>query len=104
MGSSIQGMNFQTGGKIPGHAMVRGDSYKNDTVPVMMNSPGEVILPRTVAKAGMNGNKWKVAAYLNEVKKHGPGPMPLKSSGNSGKPKSNSMSPWEAMCSGGMTR
>ena len=37
------------GGEIPGEANVEGDSYENDTVPIMA-SPGEVVLPRTVAK------------------------------------------------------
>jgi hypothetical protein len=86
------------GGSVPGQANVMGDSPANDTK-LIAASPGEVVLPRTVAKAGMNGNKWKVAAYLSEVKKHGPGPMPSKLSSQ---PKaSSSMSPWAAMCSGG---
>jgi hypothetical protein len=85
-------------GMIPGQASVPGDSPMNDTK-LIEASPGEVMLPRTVAKEGMHGNKWKVAAYLNSVKKHGPGPMPVKP--QTGKAKSSSMSPWSAMCSGG---
>lgn len=36
------------GGVIEGTAAVAGDSYENDTVPIMA-SPGEVVLPRSVA-------------------------------------------------------
>lgn len=39
------------GGKVPGHARVKGDSIKNDVVPVML-SPGELVVPRTVVKEG----------------------------------------------------
>lgn len=91
------------GGQVPGQAKVYGDSPMNDTQ-LTATSPGEVILPRSVSKAGMNGNKWKVAAYMNEVKKHGPGPMPIKGQNYStkqDKPQSNSMSPWKAMAGGG---
>lgn len=76
---------------VPGKAPMPGDSTANDTVPVMA-SPGEGIVPRSVMK---NPNKWKVAAYLNEVKKHGPGPLPVKKSGDA--PKSKSINPWAAM-------
>ena len=36
------------GGRIPGKANVPGDSNKNDTVPTML-SPGEIVIPRSVA-------------------------------------------------------
>lgn len=39
------------GGKIPGMPMVHGDSYANDTVPIMA-SPGEIVIPRSLAKQG----------------------------------------------------
>ncbi len=39
---------FAEGGEIPGNADVPGNSLKNDTVPAMV-SPGEIILPRSVA-------------------------------------------------------
>jgi hypothetical protein len=39
---------YDHGGKIPGHPMVPGDSPKNDFVHAML-SPGEVVLPRSVA-------------------------------------------------------
>jgi hypothetical protein len=88
------------GGKVPGTANVPGDSPLNDNK-LIAASPGEIVLPRSVSQAGMNGKKWKVAAYLNEVKKHGPGPLPVK---DANKPTSSSMSPWAAMCSGGGVR
>lgn len=40
----------KSGGKIPGKAAVKGNSYKNDTVPALV-SPGEVVLPRSVTQA-----------------------------------------------------
>jgi hypothetical protein len=39
---------FAEGGEVPGMPRVPGDSPVNDTVPIMA-SPGEVVLPRTVA-------------------------------------------------------
>ncbi len=39
------------GGKVPGQAAVPGNSYANDTVKVN-TSPGEVIVPRTLAHSG----------------------------------------------------
>ena len=40
-----------TGGVVPGMAKLPGDSYKNDTVPIKA-SPGEVVVPRSIAKMG----------------------------------------------------
>lgn len=45
------GSNAAWGGKVPGMANVPGDSLSNDTVKVN-TSPGEVIVPRTIAKSG----------------------------------------------------
>jgi hypothetical protein len=39
-----------TGGVVPGHARVPGDSPRNDTVPAML-TPGEVVIPRSIAQA-----------------------------------------------------
>lgn len=44
------GMSMKKGGHVPGKANVAGDSYKNDTVKAML-SPGEIVIPRTVAQA-----------------------------------------------------
>jgi hypothetical protein len=43
-------VDFRAGGNVPGKARVAGDSEENDTVPAMV-SPGEVVLPRSVAQA-----------------------------------------------------
>lgn len=43
-------IDMRTGGGIPGKAAVKGDSPKNDTVPVMA-SPQEIMLPRSVTTA-----------------------------------------------------
>lgn len=40
--------DFTLGGKLPGKAEVAGDSYQNDRVPIM-GSPGEIMLPRSIA-------------------------------------------------------
>lgn len=47
---SKAGNDFRSGGKVPGKAEVKGDSYKNDTVPAVV-SPGEVVLPRSVTQS-----------------------------------------------------
>lgn len=39
---------MSSGGHVPGHAQVSGDSQKNDTVPAML-SPGEIVVPRSHA-------------------------------------------------------
>ncbi len=44
-------MGAATGGRVPGTAHVHGNSIANDKVPVM-TSPGEVIIPRTLAHTG----------------------------------------------------
>jgi hypothetical protein len=41
-------LDMQPGGPVPGEAEVPGNSLENDKVPAML-SPGEVVLPRTVA-------------------------------------------------------
>jgi len=50
LGRRMAGLNMKGGGAIPGQAKVSGDSARNDTVPIMA-SPGEIMLPRTVAQA-----------------------------------------------------
>jgi hypothetical protein len=47
----VEPITVARGGSIPGSAPVRGDSPRNDTVPAML-SPGEIVLPRSVAQAG----------------------------------------------------
>jgi hypothetical protein len=99
-------MALNKGGSVPGKAPFPGDNPKNDNHLAVLSS-GETVLPRSVSQAGMKGNNWKVAQYMQAVKKHGPGPMPVKSSSQSTtgssqmKPMSKSMSPWQAMAKGG---
>lgn len=52
------------GGFVPGKAQVKGDSEKNDVVHALL-SPGEVVLPRTIAKNPEKAKKF-VAALLEE--------------------------------------
>jgi len=44
------GSKFASGGEIKGRTKFKGDTRSNDTVPAML-SPGEIVLPRTVAQA-----------------------------------------------------
>lgn len=43
-------IDFRTGGPVPGHAAVQGDSPKNDTVPALV-SPGEGVIPRSIMQS-----------------------------------------------------
>lgn len=43
-------IDFRTGGHVPGQPKVKGDHEVNDVVPAML-SPGEIVLPRSVALA-----------------------------------------------------
>lgn len=43
------GMAMKKGGHVPGSAKTSGDSLKNDTVKAML-SPGEIVIPRSVAQ------------------------------------------------------
>lgn len=43
-------IDYTRGGKLPGKAEVKGDSKKNDKVPIL-GSPGEIMLPRSVTQA-----------------------------------------------------
>lgn len=59
-------INFRDGGQVPGHAMRPGDSPSNDTVPAVL-SPGEVVLPRSVAQ---NPQPDRVMGFLNRMRGH----------------------------------
>lgn len=68
------------GGRIPGRALVRGDSPKNDTVPAML-SPGEDVLPRSVTQSADPGEAAKRFVNAHRQQKaretavaQGPGP------------------------------
>ena len=57
--------DFLKGGSVPGRPHVDGNSPKNDTVPAML-SPGEIVLPRTIAK---NPQPDRVMEFLNRIRK-----------------------------------
>jgi hypothetical protein len=54
----------EEGGSVPGKAEVSGDSPRNDKVPAIL-SPGEVVLPRSVAK---NPQPDKVMDFLRRMR------------------------------------
>ncbi len=49
--NAVGGYMAAHGGRVPGQAQVPGDSYSNDSVPLMA-SPEEVLVPRTLAQQG----------------------------------------------------
>lgn len=62
-------LNMQSGGGVPGHASVSGDSFKNDTQPAML-SPGEIVIPRHITQ-GPNAPE-KAAQFVAAIMaKHG---------------------------------
>lgn len=61
--------DFKTGGKVPGIPKVTGDSPKNDTVPAML-SPGEIVVPRTMAKKVETGNDQMISSALHSLINH----------------------------------
>lgn len=68
--------NFKSGGHVPGQANVSGDHPANDTVKAML-SPGEIVIPRTLAKSNLGKKLLKLLAdhheVQNELDKHGQG-------------------------------
>jgi hypothetical protein len=64
VGQYFSGLTMQSGGHVPGKAQVAGDSSKNDTVPAML-SPGEIVIPRTIAQ-GPNAPQ-KAAEFVAAV-------------------------------------
>jgi len=65
MGSLAMLAAAARGGKIPGHAKVKGDSPKNDTVPAML-SPGEIVLPKSVVDSP--DAESKAAEFVKHIK------------------------------------
>lgn len=47
---AVAAKDYRSGGRVPGQAMVTGDSLKNDTQPAML-SPKEIVLPRSITMA-----------------------------------------------------
>jgi hypothetical protein len=65
--------DFRSGtGAVPGKAMVSGDSPKNDTVKAML-SPGEEVVPRSLAKTTFGKKLAKLLEQHHEVMKHAEG-------------------------------
>ena len=68
-GFTLTPPSFAGGGQVPGKAMVRGNSPRNDTVPARV-SPGEIVLPRSVTTAPDAAAR--AAAFVEAIKKkHG---------------------------------
>lgn len=64
-GGSIPFRQMLAGGNVGGKAKVSGDSEKNDTVPTML-SPGEVVIPRSIAQSADAPEK--AAEFLRHLK------------------------------------
>lgn len=68
--------DFKNGGHVPGQAKMPGDHPANDTVHAML-SPGEIVIPRTVAKSSLGKKLLKLLSdhheVQNELDKHGQG-------------------------------
>lgn len=64
-------INRSAGGKVPGKAIVKGDSIDNDIVPAKL-SPGEIVIPRTVLQ--QKDPVTAAARFVQaELRKHGAG-------------------------------
>jgi hypothetical protein len=68
--------NFKGGGYVPGQAKMPGDHPANDTVHAKL-SPGEIVIPRTLAKSSLGKKLLKLLEdhhqVQNELDKHGNG-------------------------------
>lgn len=62
------GMMAAKGAEVPGRAKFSGDTRSNDTVPAML-SPGEIVLPRTVAQSDNAPEKAKMFVEAIKGKK-----------------------------------
>lgn len=60
--------DFKSGGHVDGKAKVKGDSPKNDTVNAKL-SPGEIVVPRTMADSALGKSILKLVERHNEIKK-----------------------------------
>lgn len=61
--------DFRSGGQVPGHAPVHGDSPRNDIVPAML-SPGEQVVPRSLSKTSFGKKLAKLLEQHHEVMEH----------------------------------
>jgi hypothetical protein len=68
-GGKIPGMNdFRDGGQVPGQAKMPGDHPANDTVHAML-SPGELVVPRTIAKTSFGKRLSKLLEDHHQLRK-----------------------------------
>jgi hypothetical protein len=65
-GGQIHRQDYRNGGKVKGKAPVKGDSPKNDIVPAKL-SPGEVVLPRSIASKLKNAPDSDFHEHLNKI-------------------------------------
>jgi hypothetical protein len=61
-------LNMESGGPVPGRAVVPGDSPANDRVRADL-SPNEIVLPRSVSIPAMQGDTSKVLDFLRSLPK-----------------------------------
>jgi hypothetical protein len=66
--SVVSPENLARGAEVPGKAKYRGDTRSNDTVPAML-SPGEIVLPRSVAQSPNAPDKAKQFVEAIKTKK-----------------------------------
>jgi hypothetical protein len=62
-------MQMLAGGKVPGKAKVKGDSYENDVQKILV-SPGEIIIPKSITESEHAGELARKFVEC-ELKKHG---------------------------------
>lgn len=67
-GGMMSHSKMKRGGKVPGKAAVKGDSYKNDKVPAVL-SPGEIVVPRSKAKDPEKAAKFAHAVAMRSNKR-----------------------------------
>lgn len=67
-GAVVPTMVVSSGGKVPGRAEVKGDSLKNDVVNAKL-SPGEIVIPRSIAMSENPGDAAKKFVE-QELSKH----------------------------------
>lgn len=78
--SAFMKKGASTGGKIPGHAVVAGDSPLNDFVPIP-TSPGEVVVPRSLVAKGTKSEIGDFVQHAPIVASHTRGDKDVKLAG-----------------------
>lgn len=62
---SLATLMASRGGRVPGHALVRGDSRSNDVVPALL-SPGELVIRKTIVAKGPQAIAKEAARLLKK--------------------------------------